>query len=86
MRAVDIAVLAHGDEVLFGLQSKCVVRLTARTVGDLTVGQLMASLVEAAAHRIEIRGYDQAKVLLTELGRATQALKARLVITESEQG
>ncbi|KAG1655503.1 hypothetical protein FOA52_008522 [Chlamydomonas sp. UWO 241] len=75
---VDAAVLKDGDEVLFGLESKCVVRLTARTLGELTVGQLMGSLVEAAANRIEVRGHDQAKALLTELSKATGLLNARL--------
>lgn len=54
MIAVDAVVLKDGDEVLFGVESKCVARVTPRALEDLTVGQLMGSLVEAAANRIEV--------------------------------
>jgi len=81
--AVDIAVLKDGDEVTFG-ESKCVVRLTARTIADLNVGQLMRACVEAAAHRIEMRGLDNAKALLTEMCEAKAVLLSKVTSDEHE--
>lgn len=55
-------------------------QLEARTLNELTVEQLLSSLCEAGAHRVEARGKENAKQLLTQVGQAKGELQQRLAL------
>ncbi|GAX85782.1 hypothetical protein CEUSTIGMA_g13197.t1 [Chlamydomonas eustigma] len=71
---VDAHALSDGDEVLFGLYSKGTVRLQGRSINELSVGQLLSSMLEASANRIEAHGQGSAKDLLMMLSQAKYIL------------
>eukprot|EP00955_Chlamydomonas_euryale_P116319 366410-Chlamydomonas_euryale.AAC.18 len=54
MLAVDVVELNDGDVVLFGEDSKGIVHLVPRSLSELTVQQLMSSVVEATASTIAV--------------------------------
>ncbi len=56
-------------------------QLAERSLSDLTVEQLMHSLCEAAAHRVQAQGIEQARLLLAEVAQAKAVLRGRASIT-----
>mmetsp|Transcript_12815 Transcript_12815/g.27710 ORF Transcript_12815/g.27710 Transcript_12815/m.27710 type:complete len:159 (+) Transcript_12815:145-621(+) len=74
--ALDIVTLSDGDEIRFGLDSKARIMLEAQDMSSITVEQLLLAQVAAAAMRIELRGQEEAKQLLTDFTASKTKLKA----------
>lgn len=81
LNPLDAVEIKEGDDILFGLETMAKVILTPRAgLDDITVQELMLAQSEAAAHEIEAKGKENAKLILTEIQESKKGLHQRALL------